>query len=78
MQEQIKPELLTRKKAVGGRVVRLSKQAKRIAATFTSAEQRRHHLNLMLEAAAAANGSSREKHRTPSNSKAAAAPNVSH
>ncbi len=60
MQKKQEIQPLTRKKAVGGKVVHLSKQSKRIAASFFKTEQRRHYLNLMLQATVAANGPSRE------------------
>jgi hypothetical protein len=57
MDKEIKP--LTKRVAVGGKAVRLGKQYKRIAASFIQADQRRHYLNLMLQATVAASGPKR-------------------
>lgn len=57
MDKTIEP--LTKRGAVGGKAVHLKKQYKRIAASFIQPDQRRHYLNMMLQATVAASGPKR-------------------
>jgi len=57
MDNEITP--LTKRVATSGRAVHLNKQYKRIAASFIQPDQRRHYLNLMLQATIAASGPKR-------------------